>query len=44
MKNKRQRLVALQGVLIKLLETSGDKDETEFLYSILDKINNKIGE
>lgn len=43
-KKTKQRLADLQGVLLKLLETSEDKEETAFLYDFLEKINKKIGE
>ena len=39
---ERERLVDLQGVLLKLIETSNDSDEIEFLHELLEKINNKL--
>lgn len=39
---ERERLVDLQGVLLKLIETSNDNDEIEFLHEFIDKINIKI--
>lgn len=45
MKNKeRERLDDLSGVLLHLIETSEDKDETEFLYEMIDKINKRKGD
>lgn len=44
MKIKNKRLEELQGVLLKLLETTDDEDEIEFIYSLLEKVNNKLGE
>lgn len=45
MTNKtKQRLADLQGVLLKLLETSEDEGESKFLYDFLEKINKKIGD
>lgn len=39
---EKERLVSLQGVLLKLVETCEDKDECEFLHDFLDKINIKL--
>ena len=39
---ERERLVDLQGVLLKLIETSNDSDEIEFLHELLEKINKKL--
>lgn len=45
MKNKeRERLDDLSGVLLHLIETSEDKDETEFLHEMIDKINKRKGD
>jgi hypothetical protein len=45
MNNKReQRLVDLQGVLLKLIETAEDNDEREWLQNFAEEIENKLKE
>ena len=41
-KLKEQRLVDLQGVLLKLIETAEDNDEREWLQDFAEEIENKI--
>ena len=39
---ERKRLVDLQGVLLKLIETSNDSDEIECLHELLENTNKKL--
>ena len=41
---RKQRLVDLQGVLLKLIETAEDNNEREWLQDFAEKIENKIKE
>ena len=38
----KERLADLQGVLLQLINTCEDDDETEFLHVLYDQIENKI--
>ena len=42
--SKKQRLVDLQGVLLKLIEYSEDDDERLFLEDFINKTENKLKE
>ena len=42
--NKKQRLVDLQGVLLKLIELSEEEIERDFYEILLEKTNKKIKE
>lgn len=41
---RKQRLVDLQGVLLKLIETAEDNSEREWLQNFAEDIENKIKE
>lgn len=43
MNNKsKERLLDLRGVLLMLVETCNDEDESEFLHDLIEKVNDKI--